>query len=116
MQGLATITRSNGGLFAIGNTYYVTCVVFARRSEAGFQLEAPCTFTDSEGDQWYGMASRRIGDTDAGGEVSHRIPGGTGKFAGVTGDCPHTTRYQPEQWLVVATACAWRGPAEAQGE
>ena len=43
-------------------------------------------------------------------EGNQRIVGGTGKYAGVAGNCPYTTNYLPDNWLVSTSACEWRKP------
>ena len=112
LQGTATVIASSGGPFADGANYRLACVVYGKRSDAGLDLEAPCTLTDSEGDSWYVVATRRTGDTEVGGggQGIRRILGGTGKYAGVTGVCPYTTSYMPDDWAVSTAVCEWQKP------
>ena len=112
LQGTATVIGSGSGPFADGAHYRLSCVVYAKRSDAGLDLEAPCTHTDSEGDQWYVVSIRRTGDTEVGGggQGTRRILGGTGKYAGVTGECPYTTSYMPDDWAVSTAVCEWQMP------
>ncbi len=58
--------------------------------------------TDESGDRVYLLAERREGDVavGGGGRGVQRIVGGTGRYAGVTGDCPYTTSHLPDRWLV----------------
>lgn len=112
LEGTATIVKSGGGPFAEGGNFRATCFIYAKRSEAGIALEAPCAFTDSDGDAWYAMAKRQAGDVTVGGggQGSQRLVGGTGKYAGVTGNCPYTTSYLPDNWVVSVSTCEWRRP------
>ncbi len=112
LQGTATVIEGSGGPFADGASYRLTCVVYGKRSDAGLDLEAPCTHTDSEGDSWYVVATRRAGDTEVGGggQGIRRIVGGTGKYADVTGVCPYTTSYMPDDWAVSTAVCEWQKP------
>ncbi len=112
LEGAATVVRSSGGPFAEGGNWRVTCVVYAGRSDAGIDLEAPCTMTDESGDRVYLLAERREGDVavGGGGRGVQRIVGGTGRYAGVTGDCPYTTSHLPDRWLVSQGTCNWRKP------
>ena len=112
LQGTATVIESSGGPFADGANYRLTCVVYGRRSDAGLDLEAPCTHTDSEGDEWYVVAIRRSGDTEVGGggQGIRRIVGGTGKYGRITGSCPYTTNYMPDDWAVSTAVCEWEKP------
>ena len=36
--------------------------------------------------------------------------GGTGRFAGVTGNCPYEVKNLPDKRLVAASTCMWRKP------
>ena len=112
LDGTATVIEGGGGPFADGANYRLSCVVYGKRSDAGLDLEAPCTHTDSEGDKWFAVATRRTGDTEVGGggHGVRRIVGGTGKYAGVTGVCPYTTNYMPDGWAVSRAVCEWQMP------
>lgn len=112
LEGTATVVESSGGPFAEGGNFRATCLAYAKKSDVGIDLEAPCAFTDSDGDTWYVMAKRQAGDVTvgSGGQGSQRLVGGTGKYAGVTGNCPYTTSYLPDNWLVSVSACEWRRP------
>ena len=110
LQGTATVIESSGGPFADSANYRLTCVVYGKMSDAGLDLEAPCTYTDSNGDSLYIVATRRTGDTETGGggQGIRRILGGTGKYASVRGGCLYTTSYMPDDWAVSTAVCKWR--------
>lgn len=93
VEGTATVLKSSGAPFAEGGNWRIACVAYARSSDAGLDLEAPCTLTAESGDTVYLLAERRAGDVAAGGggRGVQRILGGTGRYAGVTGECPYTT-------------------------
>ena len=112
LRGTAMIVDSSGGPFAEGTHYNLLCVVYAKKSKSAIDLEAPCTLTDSSGDELYVLAKRSAGDVEVagGGSGSQAILGGTGKYRGVTGKCPYTTGYLPDKWLVSTAACTWSGP------
>ena len=109
LRGIATVLESSGAPFAEGTNYSAECLVYVKRSEAGIELESSCTLTDLSGDKLHLLAQRRQGDVEAGGggQGSQRIVGGTGEYAGIAGDCPYTTTYLPDNWLVSRAACAW---------
>ena len=57
------------------------------------------------------MAERRQGDVETGGgQGNQRIVGGTGKCTGITGNCPYTTSYLPDNRLVSRATCTWQRP------
>ena len=109
LRGTATIVRSGTGPFAQGSRYGAACLVYAKESAVGIDLDVPCAFTDSSGDKWYMLVKESdsaIGD----GKGNQRIVGGTGKYAGVTGNCPYELGNLPDKWLVAASTCTWRKP------
>lgn len=112
LRGTATILKSSGGPFPAGTNFGAACLVYVRKSGGNVQLQAPCAFTDPSGDKLYLLAERRMGDIQVGGggRGVQRIVGGTGKYAGVSGECPYRTDYLPDKWLVSRSTCAWRKP------
>ncbi|MDE2789469.1 MAG: hypothetical protein OXI81_03480 [Paracoccaceae bacterium] len=110
LDGTSTILESTGDPFVEGAVSKVTCVTLVRASEAGIDLEAPCTMTDGEGDHMYVLAKRRSGTIEGGGggDGRYEILGGTGKFADVRGNCPYDTEYLNDSLhIVTRTECAW---------
>ena len=63
---VVTILQSSGGPFVEGTHDRATCVVYIKRSEAGFDLEVPCETTAPSGDKWYTLSKRSEGDVEAG--------------------------------------------------
>ena len=45
LEGSVTILESSGGPFVVGTHERITCVVHAKSTEAGIDLDAPCTMT-----------------------------------------------------------------------
>ena len=112
LHGTVTVTASSGGPFVEGESGLVACLVHAKESGDGLDLEAPCTHTDPSGEQWYVLATRQAGDTEAGGGGAGRreLLGGTGKYAGVTGSCAYRTSYLEEKRSVSLSQCEWTRP------
>ena len=112
LHGTASVVATSGGPFPDGADYRITCVVYAKKSDAGIDLEAPCAITDEAGDVLYVLAERRAGNVAAGGggTGNNRLLGGTGKFSGIVGGCPYRTSYLPGKWIVTRTTCTWRRP------
>jgi hypothetical protein len=111
-SGTATIVKSSGGLFVEGASDLAECIVFAKRSAAGLDLEAACTTTSSTGDKVYSVAKRKSGDVTAGskGEGRSQIVGGTGKFSGIDGNCTYTLDNLPANHIVTIVKCQWQKP------
>ena len=111
--GTSTALESSGPPFVEGETGIAKCLVYVRSPRDGaVELEAACAVTDDAGDEMYLLARRRDGDIAAGGggEGVFEILGGTGKYADVSGECPYTTQYRPENKADVSGTCAWQRP------
>lgn len=112
LAGTTTIVESSGPPFAVGGTGLVECLVFARVVGDAIDLQAPCTVTDDAGDELHFVARRRDGDATAGGGGTgvFEITGGTGRHAGLSGECPYETRYLAEDRVVLSATCSWKAP------
>ena len=112
LRGPATITKSSGAPFVEGESSSRVCIVYAKETGAGVQVESSCALTDLSGDQLYLMATRKAGDVAAGGGGAgkQQIMGGTGKYADITGSCEYTVDYLPGDIGVTQTKCEWQKP------
>ena len=112
LHGTFTVTGSSGGLFEEGRNDLTTCFVYSRKSEAGMDLETPCTNTDASGERWFLMAVRKAGDVQVGGggEGRQELLGGTGRYAGLSGACTYTASYLSEDLVTSRGRCEWRKP------
>ena len=110
LEGAVTILQSSGGPFVEGTHDRATCVVYIKRSEAGFELEVPCETTAPSGDKWYTLSKRREGDVEAGsgGPGTMEILGGTGAYEGIGGSCTYDVDYLPDNWVVMIADCTWQ--------
>lgn len=112
LSGTTTITKSSAGLFAEGSSSVTDCIVFAKKSDAGLDLEAPCTNTYPAGDKVFYVSKRKLGDLNpgGGGEGKQEILGGSGKYSGITGSCTFKTEYLPGNHGVSHQKCQWQKP------
>ena len=112
LHGTVTVVESSGGPFSEGQSSVTACFVYSRRSDAGLDLETPCTNTDASGDRWFVMAVRKAGDIQVGGggEGRQELLGGTGKYAGLSGTCVYTADYLSGDRVVSQARCEWRKP------
>ena len=111
-SGTQTIIKSSGGPFIEGSSGLYGCIVYAKKTSAGMELEAPCQGADSAGDKMFATARRRVGDVNPGGGGTGRseLLGGTGKYAGVTGSCTYKVDYMTGNRLVSVSKCQWQKP------
>jgi hypothetical protein len=109
-SGTVTTVQSSGGPFIEGSSGLFECILFAKRSAAGMNLEAPCVSTDTSGDKVFSVAKRSAGDVDAGSgaEGKSELLGGTGKYAGLTGSCTYKVDFLPGNRLVTISKCRWQ--------
>ena len=113
LVGTSTILESSGAPFVKGERSIARCVVFVRTMRNGVvEVESPCTHTDVTGDEIYLLARRREGDIaeGGGGEGRFQIMGGTGKFAGMSGECTYVARYLPANHADTSSKCTWQRP------
>jgi len=110
LEGSVTILQSSGGPFVEETHQRVSCLVYVKRSEAGIDLQAPCTMTDAAGDKWYTQSKRSAGDVEAGGggPGTMDILGGTGAYAGISGSCTYDVGYMPDNWVAAIADCTWQ--------
>jgi hypothetical protein len=110
-SGTVTTVQSSGGPFIEGSSGLFECILFAKKSAAGMDLEAPCTSTDASGDKIFSVAKRRSGDVNSGsGEGRSELLGGTGKYSGLTGSCTYKVDFLPGNRLVSISKCQWQKP------
>ena len=110
LQGTVTVMESSSAPFVAGTHERITCVVHAKSTEAGIDLDAPCTMTGSSGDTWYTHSKRRAGTVEAGGggPGTMEIQGGTGVYAGIGGRCTYEVDYLPDNWVAMIADCTWQ--------
>ena len=109
-EGSVTVLESSGGPFVKGTHERITCVVYAKSTEAGIDLDAPCTITAPSGDTWHTHSKRRAGTVEAGGggPGTMEILGGTGVYAGISGSCTYDVGYMPDNWVATIADCTWQ--------
>jgi hypothetical protein len=110
IHGSVTIIKSSGSLFDESSSGVLDCIVYAKKSDAGLDLEAPCSNTDSSGDKVFYIARRKAGDMNAGGQGRQELIGGTGKYAGLSGSCTFKTDYLTGNLAVTRQKCQWQKP------
>lgn len=113
LNGTTTFFESSGAPFAAGTQGLSSCLVYAKRSDSEYSLEAHCTVTDVSNDKLYIGADRSGGNTDTGGGGTGqwKLLGGTGKFAGVKGSCEYRVEYLEDNWTTnTAEHCEWHKP------
>ncbi len=105
IEGVGTITKSSGDPFVVGERGRSTCMVYSKQNAADlefFDFESPCIMSYG-GDTLFTL-TKGVGTV---ADVSLRIVGGTGKFAGITGSCSYQIEYLEDDWLATTAGCEW---------
>jgi len=108
IHGAGSVVKASGVLFREGDNFVTECIVYAKKSDAGLDLEAPCMHTDTAGDKLYYVARRKSGDMNAGGPGQQELVGGTGRFSGIRGSCTFKTEYVSATQAVSHQSCQWQ--------
>jgi hypothetical protein len=87
----------------------VQCARFSRKTPTSFELEADCVATFTPDETLQLLFKRRTGDVVAGtsGDGTLQLSGGTGRFAGVSGQCKYKVENLPGNWNVTNSKCQW---------
>ena len=109
LRGSTIILESSGGPFVEGGHGLAKCVVYAKSSSVGLEVEAPCTTIHASGDRSYLLAKRMKGNIKAGGGGEGRLElvGGTGEYAGVMGSCTYEVYYLTDERVLTKAHCEW---------
>lgn len=95
VEGTYTVVESALPLMAEGATGDIICLTQAVTLSGRLGIIAPCTMTVSNGNTWSVIAARVAGDigTGGGGVGEINIAGGTGAFAGISGNGLYDAKY-----------------------
>ena len=108
-SGTITFVRSSGAPFVEGASATVQFVSFSKRTPSGFDLEADAVATFISGDTLLLHFRRQSGDITAGsaGDGTLQFKGGSGRFAGVDGQCTYRVDNLHGNWSVSIARCEW---------
>lgn len=108
-NGTVTFVRSSGAPFVEGASATVQYASFSKKTPSGFELESDAVATFSSGDTLLLLFKRQSGDLAAGtsGEGTLHLTGGSGRFAGVNGECQYKVDNLPGNWNVTIAKCEW---------
>lgn len=109
-NGTVTFIRSSGGPFVEGLSGSTQYASFSKKTPTGFELEADGVATFSAGDTLLLVFKRKSGDLAPGtsGEGVLNLSGGTGRFAGVSGQCKYKVENLTGNWNVTIAKCTWQ--------
>jgi hypothetical protein len=84
-------------------------VSFSKKTASTFDLEADSSIVFSPQDSLSFIFKRKVGDIveGASGTGVQQILNGTGRFAGISGECTYKTQVLSGNWVVTHSACKW---------
>lgn len=106
-DGTVKFFHSSGRPFVEGDSATVHYASFSKKTPSGFELEADGVATFSSEDTLLLLFERRSGDPGTSGEGTLHLMGGSGRFAGVSGECKYRMDDLPGEWNVTVAKCQW---------
>jgi hypothetical protein len=106
-NGTVTIIHSSGRPFVEGASATVQYASFSKKTPSGLELEADAVATFSSEDTLLMHFVRRPADPGTSGEGTLHLTGGSGRFAGVSGQCKFKMDDLPSEWNVTVAKCQW---------
>ena len=106
-NGTLKITRSSGRSFVEGASATVQYVSFSKTQPSGLELEADGVATFSPEDTLLLLFQRGSDDPGTSGEGNIKFTGGTGRFAGISGQCRYKMDHSPDDKDVTVAKCQW---------
>ena len=107
LTGVAEIYGSTSSLITNGSVM-IKCGTRILTSGSDLDLISNCIQRDMSGNEFYTVAERKAGTADVGGGGAgvQKIVGGTGKYAGVTGNCTYAVKFLEAPWITVESTCS----------
>jgi hypothetical protein len=105
-NGMLTLLHSSGRPFVEGSSATLQYAGFSKYTPSGLDLEADGLATFSPDDTLLLLFERKPDSPGSAGEGTLRLMGGTGRFAGVDGQCKYKAENHPGEWNLVAN-CQW---------
>jgi hypothetical protein len=106
-NGALTFIQSSGRPFDEGGGATVQFVSFSKTQPSGLDLEADGVATFSPEDTLLLLFQRRWDDPGTSGEGNMQFTGGTGRFAGISGQCRYKMDHASDGKDVTVAKCQW---------
>ncbi len=106
-NGTLTFIHSSGRPFIEGDRATVQYAGFSKKTPSGLELEADGVATFSPEDTLLLLFERRSDDTGTSDEGSLHLAGGSGRFAGVNGQCRYKMDNRPDAGDIMTARCQW---------
>jgi len=108
---IATVIKSDNDLFPVNQNSYVNLLTSVIKTSNSMDLTGYGTLTSAtdSNDKYFTENNRKVGDIKkgTGGKGKTKIVGGTGKYAGITGECSYTVSYHTEDKMSSILDCSY---------
>ena len=108
---IATVIKSDNDLFPVNQNSYVNLLTSVIKTSNSMDLTGYGTLTSAtdSNDKYFTENNRNVGDIKkgTGGKGKTKIVGGTGKYAGITGECSYTVSYHTEDKMSSILDCSY---------
>ena len=106
---VATVIKSDNNLFKVNDNSFGNTIATIIKSSKGMDLTSYNTITSASNpnDKIFSENVRKAGDIKSGGKGKSILVGGTGKYAGITGECEYTVKYLPKNKINGIFDCSY---------
>ena len=109
---ISTVTKSDNDLFTVNENSYGNLMANIIRTTKSMDLTGYGTITSAtnSNDKIFAENIRKVGDikTGTGGKGKSKIVGGTGKYAGITGECTYVVSYHSDNKMSSVQECTYK--------
>ena len=107
---ISTVIKSDNNLFKVGENSFVEVIANIQKSSKGMDLQSFNTSVSSKNsdDKIFSENVRKAGDVKKGGTGTSKIVGGTGKYAGINGNCDYSVSYLPKNKISTMQSCSFK--------
>ena len=108
---IATVIKSDNDLFHVNQDSYVNLLTSVIETSNSMDLTGYGTLTSAtdSNDKYFTENNRKVVEIkkSTGGKGKTKIVGGTGKYAGITGECSYTVSYHTEDKMSSILDCSY---------
>ena len=106
---VATVIKSDNNLFKVNDNSFGVTIATIIKSSKGMDLTSYNTITSASNpdDKIFSENIRKAGDVKSGGKGKSILVGGTGKYAGITGECEYIVKYLPKNKINGIFDCSY---------
>tara|TARA_Y100001954_G_C15483942_1_gene441818 strand:+ start:157 stop:633 length:477 start_codon:yes stop_codon:yes gene_type:complete len=107
---VSTVIKSDNNLFKVNDNSFGNTIATIIKTSKRMDLTSYNTITSASNpnDKIFSENIRKAGDVKSGGKGKSILVGGTGKYAGITGECEYTVKYLPKNKINGIFDCSYK--------